>query len=107
MKSVLYLAVRTDIGEGRRAAMLVHATAEWVDLFGPHRSTVVVYRVPDEASLLEAAPAEGRTALWREPDFNNEAAAFATDVGPMHLPLLGSSRKKSPRALRREAFLGA
>lgn len=87
----LYFATRTDMpgGEGRRSAQLIHAMDLWVAQHGPHNATVIVYQVESEAQLLDVMPRHGRTVLWREPDFNNEATAFATDAGRMSLPLLG------------------
>jgi len=52
-----------------------------------------VYGVPDEARLLARLPAGGRTTLWREPDMGDQATAFATDLGPLDLPLLGRRRR--------------
>jgi len=88
MSNRLYFVVRTDIGIGRAAAQLIHAMDEWGAQHGPQQGTVIVYGVPDERELLEALPQEGRTFLWREPDLDNEATAFATDMGRMDLPLL-------------------
>ncbi len=87
----LYFVTRTDLSEGRRAAQLLHAMDEWTALFGPQRGTVVVYQVPDERTLLNLLPEEGRTVLWREPDLKNQATAFATDRGRLELPLLGKA----------------
>lgn len=90
----LYFVTRTDLSEGRRAAQLIHAMDEWTARYGPQKGTVIVYGVPDEATLLSLLPPEGRTALWREPDLKNQATAFATDQGPMTIPLLGRTAVK-------------
>jgi len=92
----LYFVTRTDISEGRRTAMVIHAMDRWSALYGPHNGTVIVYQVPNEDRLLELLPESGRTALWREPDLGDEATAFATDIGRMDLPLLGRKQKKCP-----------
>lgn len=89
MSERLYFVVRADLSEGRRAAMAIHAMDEWSHVHGPHRGTVIIYEVPSEQALLACLPETGRTTLWREPDLENQAAAFATDVGRMELPLLG------------------
>jgi hypothetical protein len=92
----LYFATRTDMpgGEGRRAAQIAHAMERWNARFGPHNATVVIYQVDSEEELLSMLPDDGRTVLWREPDFDNEATAFATDAGRMNLPLLGVRGKR-------------
>lgn len=89
----LYFVTRSDLSEGRRAAQLIHAMDEWVALHGPQKGTVIVYEVADEEELLATLPSEGRTVLWREPDLNDQATAFATDLGRMDLPLLGRRRR--------------
>lgn len=89
MTTRLYFVTRTDIPEGRRAAQLLHAMDQWCSRYGPQNGTVIVYQVPGEKKLLDVLPEEGSTVLWREPDLNNQATAFATDQGPMRLPLLG------------------
>lgn len=89
----LYFVTRADLNEGRRAAQLIHADAEWSITYGPHRGTVIVYQVPDEQSLLASIPTAGRTVLWREPDLGDQLTAYATDAGRMELPLLG---RKTP-----------
>jgi len=91
----LYFVTRSDLSEGRRAAQLIHAMDEWSSQYGPQKGTVIVYEAASEAELLELLPSEGQTVLWREPDLDNQATAFATDVGRMELPLLG--RRKRPR----------
>jgi len=96
----LYFVTRTDLSEGRRAAMAIHAMDEWCHAHGPHRGTVIVYAVPSEDDLMACLPKEGRTILWREPDLNNEATAFATDAGRLELPLLG---RKTSNCYRRAA----
>lgn len=85
----LYFVTRTDLSEGRRTAMALHAMDEWAAKYGPHGGTVIVYGVPSEEVLLSLLPGEGRTVLWREPDLKNQATAFATDKGRFELPLLG------------------
>ena len=87
----LYFVTRTDLSEGRRAAQLIHACDQWTSRFGPQMGTVIVYGVPNERQLLAAYAAlgVGRTAIFREPDLNDQATAFATDQGPLDLPLLG------------------
>ena len=85
----LYFVVRTDVGIGRAVAQSLHAMDEWTARFGPQKGTVIVYEVPSEEALLDRLPAHGRTVLWREPDLDNQATAFATDTGRMDLPLLG------------------
>lgn len=91
----LYFVIRTDLSEGKRTAQAVHAMDQWSARFGPHLGTAIIYSAPNEEELLKLLPPPGvgRTALWREPDMNNQATAFATDKGPMELPLLG--RKKT------------
>ena len=97
MKNKLYFVVRTDIGIGRAMAQAIHAMDEWTARFGPQQGTVIVYGVGSEQELLDLFPSEGRSILWREPDLNNEATAFATDLGRMDLPLLGARRRsKNP-----------
>lgn len=93
MSDRLYFVTRTDLSEGRRAAQLIHAMDEWAARFGPQKGTVIVYGVPSEEHLLDLLPEDGRTVLWREPDLNNQATAFATDKGRLELPLLGSTRR--------------
>lgn len=85
----LYFVVRTDLSEGRRTAQALHAIDLWTARYGPQRGTVIVYGVPSEEALLDLLPEGGRTVLWREPDLNNQATAFATDKGRLELPLLG------------------
>jgi len=86
----LYFVTRTDLSEGRRAAQLIHAMDEWTTRFGRQGGTVIVYGVSSEDELLRLLPnGNSRTVLWREPDLDNEATAFATDKGRMNLPLLG------------------
>jgi hypothetical protein len=86
----LYFVTRTDLSEGRRAAQLLHAMDVWNARFGSQGGTVIVYGVSSEDELLELLPnGDSRTVLWREPDLDNEATAFATDAGRMNLPLLG------------------
>ncbi len=86
----LYFVVRMDLDEGRRIAQAIHAMDEWAAEYGPQRGAVVVYGVKSQWALLDNLPEGGRTVLWREPDLDNEATAFATDIGRMKLPLLGS-----------------
>lgn len=93
----LYFVVRTDVGIGRAMAQAIHAMDIWAEAHGPHLGAVVVYEVPDEETLMRAIPRSGRTELWREPDFNDAATAFATDKGRLKLPLLGSKGKKHPK----------
>jgi hypothetical protein len=90
----LYFVTRSDLSEGRRAAQLLHAMDCWTTQHGPQQGTVIVYSVPNEDALLGCLPSTGRTVLWREPDLNNQATAFASDIGRMELPLLG--RKRHP-----------
>ena len=85
----LYFVVRTDLSEGKRMAQALHAMDLWGAHYGPQQGTVIVYGVPSEEHLLELLPEDGQTVLWREPDLNDEATAFATDRGRMNLPLLG------------------
>ena len=75
----------------------LHAMDLWTSAYGPQNGTVIVYSVADEAELLEQLPSEGRTVLWREPDLDDAATAFATDAGRMELPLLGSRRPRKSR----------
>lgn len=98
----LYFVTRSDISEGRRAAQLIHAMDEWTAKYGPQQGTVIVYEVGSEQELLDLFPSEGRSVLWREPDLDNQATAFATDLGRMSLPLLGSTRKRSSNPYRAE-----
>lgn len=85
----LYFVVRTDLSEGLRTAQAIHAMDCWTALHGPQQGTVIVYGVPDEETLMSHLPKTGRTVLWREPDLDNQATVFATDVGRMDLTLLG------------------
>jgi hypothetical protein len=89
MSDRLYFVTRDDLTEGRRAAQLLHAMDLWTTAHGPQGGTVIVYSVPDEDTLLACPPSTGRTVLWREPDLNDQATAFASDAGRMDLPLLG------------------
>lgn len=90
----LYFITRNDLSEGKRAAQLLHAMDLWCSSFGPQQGTVIVYSVPNEEALLRVLPSKGRTALWREPDMNDQATAIATDQGPLDLPLLGRKKAK-------------
>lgn len=103
----LYFVVRADLSEGRRAAQLIHAMDEWAALHGPQRGTVVVYGVPSEQALLETwrqtVDAQANGVVFREPDLKGQATAFATDHGPLELPLLGSPLCKSKAAWRTQA----
>lgn len=101
----LYFVTRNDLSEGRRAAQLLHAMDCWTTRYGPQNGTVIVYGVASEADLLEVLPTEGKTVLWREPDLDNEATAFATDIGRMDLPLLGRAkrRRRSHHGYERQA----
>lgn len=83
----LYFCTRDDLDPGRRAAMLIHAMDTWSSRFGPHGGVVIVFSVPNERVLMQHLPKGGRTIVWREPDLNNSATAFATDV-EVKLPLL-------------------
>lgn len=89
MKPYLYFVTRDDLHEGRRAAQILHAGLDWVARHGAHNGAVLVYSVPDEDTLLANLPVEGRTVLWREPDLKHQATAFATDLKPTNLCLLG------------------
>jgi len=91
----LYFVTRTDLSEGRRMAQCIHAMDLWTAKYGYQGGTVIVYAVPNEKKLMDRLPDEGKTVVFREPDLNNEATAFATDQGPFRLPLLGGSRSKS------------
>ena len=88
MTERLYFVVRTDIGIGRAVAQCLHALDEWGAAHGPQRGTVIVYGVKNEETLLRLLPSTGKTALFREPDLENQATAFATDQGPFKAPLL-------------------
>ena len=90
--STLYFVTRTDLAEGLRTAQALHAMDEWTALHGPHQGTVIVYGVRSERQLLNKLPEHGRTVLWREPDLDNQATAFATDAGRMRLQLLRSQQ---------------
>jgi hypothetical protein len=88
---VLYFAVRMDLPPGRRLAQVIHAADEWGAVHGPQRGTVIVYAVPNERALLQAWTSDivlEEGVLFREPDLNNEATAFATANGPLKLSLL-------------------
>jgi hypothetical protein len=97
MTDRLYFAVRTDLSEGRRAAQLIHAMDGWAARHGPQQGTVIVFAVPDEETLLEAMPGNGRTVVFREPDLDHEATAFATDQRLEGLTLLGSHKRRKRR----------
>lgn len=98
----LYVAVRGDLsgGEGRRAAQIAHAVDSWVGLYGPHGGIIIVYVVGDEKTLLQHTPPE-RSVIWKEPDFDNQATAFASDQGRIEIPLLSSKSIKDIKRSRR------
>ena len=85
----LYFVTRTDLSEGRRAAQLIHAMDLWAEKYGAQRGTVIVYGVRSELELKACLPDGGRTVVFHEPDLGDQATAFATDIGPMELKLLG------------------
>ena len=93
MSDRLYFVTRTDLPVGRVMAQVIHAMDEWGAKFGPQQGTVIVYAVDSEEELLNAFPSGGRSVLWRGPDLDNEATAFATDAGRMDLPLFGARRR--------------
>jgi len=93
----LYFVVRTDLSVGRQMAQLLHAMDCWTAQYGPQDGTVIVYQAADEAELMSLLPENGRTILWREPDLDNEATAFATDMGRMDLPLMGKRVRRQRR----------
>jgi hypothetical protein len=102
----LYFVTRSDLGEGRRSAQLIHAMDEWSAQHGPQQGTVIVYEVPTEEDLLlvwgfvlDQEP-DG-AVLFREPDLKGAATALATSHGPMGLPLLGSAAAKAEKTWRR------
>lgn len=89
--SKLYFVARKDLSEGRRAAQLIHAMDQWSAKYGPQLGTVVVYETPDEGRLLDLYARldhSAKSVLWREPDLDNQATAFATTQGPMKISLL-------------------
>jgi hypothetical protein len=71
----------------------------WTSQYGPQLGTVIVYGVSSERQLLAAYNAleAGKTAIFREPDLNYQATAFATDQGPLDLPLLGKRARPESR----------
>ena len=94
----LYFVVRTDIPVGRQMAQAIHAMDEWAARYGHQDGTVIVYQAADEEELMALQPEGGRTILWREPDLDNQATAFATDKGRIDLPLLGRRVRKARRS---------
>ena len=88
MSGTLYFITRKDLHPGLRASQLVHAMDEWSGSWGKHGGTVIIYEVPNERQLVKHLHHRGRSVLWCEPDLDNEATAFATDQGPLRLPLL-------------------
>lgn len=92
----LYVLVRGDLPPGLQYAQAVHAAVEFA-LANPEavRSTpnAVVLNVLDEADLLDAASLKPQTGvLFREPDLDDEATAYAiiVDDGRFQgLPLAG------------------
>lgn len=87
--SALYFVTRNDLAPGRRAAQLIHAMDEWSAQHGPHRGTVIVYAVANERALLRVwEHLDQRGCMFHEPDLGGAPTAFATDAGPLRLPLL-------------------
>ena len=96
MTERLYLCSRADLGEGRRAAQLIHASQTWAERHGPHHGTVIVYIAPDEHGLIGCLPKSGRSVVWREPDLHDQVTAWASDAGRQELPLLGNNKGGAP-----------
>ena len=94
MTERLYFVTRTDLTEGRRMAQCIHAMDLWTAKYGYQGGTVIVYEVSSEKRLLDLMPETGKTVVFREPDLDMEATAFATDQGPFKLPLLGRKQRK-------------
>lgn len=92
----LYFVVRTDLPVGRQMAQAIHAMDEWTARYGPQKGTVIVYQVDSEEELLKHLPAEGQTALWREPDLGHQATAFATDQGRFDLDATPTGKRRDP-----------
>jgi hypothetical protein len=82
------VVVRADLSIPQQLCQAVHAAHESGIRFGNPNdiSSVVVCSVPDETSLLleqEKVESKGiKTILFREPDINNQATAFATELIP-------------------------
>lgn len=82
------MVVRTDLSIPQQLCQAVHAAHESGIKFGnkDHITSVVVCSVPNESSLiseLEKTESRGiKTILFREPDINNQATAFATEPIP-------------------------
>lgn len=87
------MVVRTDLSIPQQLCQAVHAAHESGIKFGnpDHITSVVICGVPNEGSLiseLEKTESKGiKTILFREPDINNQATAFATE------PITSNSRK--------------
>lgn len=94
----LYFVARTDLTEGRRCAQVAHAMDEWTKRYGYQGGTVIVYGVPNERKLWKMLPDGGKTAVFHEPDLDNELTVFATDQGPFRLPLLGGREERERQA---------
>lgn len=94
MNSRLYFVVRSDLSVGKQMAQALHAMDLWTAKYGYQGGTVIVYEVSSEKRLLDLMPETGKTVVFREPDLDMEATAFATDQGPFKLPLLGRKQRK-------------
>lgn len=88
-----YVVVRTDLPLSQQLCQAVHAAHEAGIRFGNPNgiSSVVVCSVPNEQRLiseLERIESKGiKTTLFREPDIDNQATAFATE------PIFGNYRR--------------
>lgn len=82
----MYVCVRADIPPGYQMAQAAHAVsylAAESKLALYQHSVITILNVPNENALLETAakhrhtPGDPELFMFREPDLNNEATAFA------------------------------
>lgn len=69
--------MRADLSPGQQLAQSVHAAIELAQHADDLPETVVVLSVADEPSLITQAGAVGGGELFREPDLDGEATAYA------------------------------
>lgn len=87
------MVVRTDLSIPQQLCQAVHAAHESGIKFGnpDHITSVVICGVPNEDSLisiLSKTESKGiKAVLFKEPDINNQATAFATE------PITNDNRK--------------
>jgi len=86
----LYIVVREDLHPGAQLAQGLHAFRDFVEAHGDVEltwyrtsNTIVALSVPDEEALLQLREKLERRrlkyALFREPDFDDEATALAIE----------------------------